>query len=330
MAFDPYEHDPERWGTSLSQSAELMLPCLDAAGVRSIVEVGAYAGDLTRVLVDWALEHGATVGAIDPSPQPDLVTLAERHAELELIRQTSLDALPEIPLPDAVVIDGDHNWWTVKEELRLIGERAPGAELPLLLFHDVCWPHGRRDDYFDVEQIPEDARHPVIGGRGGIVPGAPGIRSDGLPYSKSAEHEGGPRNGVLTAVEDFVATREDLRLAVVPVFFGFGVVWSTAAPYSDAVARLLDPFDRHPSLERLEANRVFQISERYRGQMEVHRLRQRLNRQETLLRRLLASSAFGVAEKLSGLRVRAGVAAEHGAVSRDEIRRALNGDGQDG
>ena len=35
------------------------------------------------------------------------------------------------------MIDGDHNYFTVREELRLIGERAPGAELPLLLFHDV-------------------------------------------------------------------------------------------------------------------------------------------------------------------------------------------------
>ena len=38
----------------MAQSAELMLPCLDAAGARSVVEVGAFAGDLTRVLVDWA------------------------------------------------------------------------------------------------------------------------------------------------------------------------------------------------------------------------------------------------------------------------------------
>ena len=55
-----------------------------------------------------------------------------------------------------MIIDGDHNYFTVSEELRLIGERAPGAELPLLLFHDVCWPHGRRDDYFDAELIPEE------------------------------------------------------------------------------------------------------------------------------------------------------------------------------
>src|SRR3954453_10715230 len=125
-----------------------MLPCLEAAGVRSVVEVGAFAGDLTRVLVAWAAGAGATVGAIDPSPQPGLVELAERHPELELIRETSLEALPRIPLPDAVVIDGDHNWYTVLEELRGIGDRGGGAELPLILFHDVCWPHARRDDYF--------------------------------------------------------------------------------------------------------------------------------------------------------------------------------------
>ena len=139
---------------SLAQSAEIMLPCLDAAGARSVVEVGAFAGDLTRVLVDWAAGAGARVGAVDPAPQPALVALAREHPELELIRETSLEALPRIPLPDAVVIDGDHNYYTVSEELRLIGERAPGADLPLLLFHDVCWPHARRDDYFDAERSP--------------------------------------------------------------------------------------------------------------------------------------------------------------------------------
>ena len=92
----------------MAQSAELMLPCLDAAGVRSIVEVGAFAGDLTRVLVDWAEPAGARVAAVDPSPQDGLVALARERPELELIRETSLAALPKLPeLPDAVVIDGE-------------------------------------------------------------------------------------------------------------------------------------------------------------------------------------------------------------------------------
>ena len=169
-------------------------------------------------------------------------------------------------MPDVAIIDGDHNYWTVSEELRLIGERAPGSELPLLLFHDVCWPHARRDDYFAPELIPEDYRQPIAGnGNGkGIFPGEPGLTEGGVPYPKSAAREGGPRNGVLTAVEDFVGGREGLRLVVVPQFFGLGVVWHTDAPWSDALGEILDPWDRNPVLERLEGNRVFHLAQAMR------------------------------------------------------------------
>ena len=63
MSHDPYLHDPNRWGVSMAQSAELLLPCLDAAGVRSVAEVGAFAGDLTEVLVEWAEPLGVAIGA---------------------------------------------------------------------------------------------------------------------------------------------------------------------------------------------------------------------------------------------------------------------------
>jgi Methyltransferase domain len=321
--FDPYLHDPEHWGVSLAQLSELLLPCLDAAGARRVAEVGAFAGDLTRVLVDWAAAREAEVLAIDPAPQPALVALADTYAGLELIRQTSLDALPRIPLPDAIVIDGDHNYHTVGAELALIAERAGGAELPLLLLHDVCWPHARRDDYFDASLIPEARRHPQAGERGGLVPGDPGLRPGGLPYPRSAAREGGPGNGVLTAVEEFVAGHERLRLAVVPAFFGFGVAWDASSPYAGELARLLDPYDRNPILERLEANRVEQLARRHVHATELWQARERLARQEALLRRMLESSAFAVAERLSRLRAAAGVAPSATVISRDEISRVL-------
>jgi SAM-dependent methyltransferase len=321
--FDPYLNDPERWGVSLAQMAEVMLPCLDAAGVRSIAEVGAFAGDLTRVLVAWASSVAAAVTAIDPSPQEELEALAREHPKLTLIRETSLEALPNIAMPDAIVIDGDHNYYTVSEELRLIGDRAPGSELPLLLFHDVRWPHGRRDDYYATEQIPPDARHPTAGDAGGLFPGEAGVRPGGLPYPRSAAREGGPRNGVLTAVEDFVAARESVRLVVVPAFFGFGVAWHTGKPWSEALARILDPFDRHPILERLEANRVDHLARGYSRLVEIWELQQQLTRQRALLQRMLDSSAFSVAERLSRLRAGAGIATEQSVVSKDEIRSAL-------
>ncbi len=307
----------------MAQLTELLIPCLEAAGARSVVEVGAYAGDLTRVLVDWAAPRGARVTAVDPAPRPALTRLAGERPGLELVRATSLQALPQIPLPDALIVDGDHNYFTVSEELRIVGERAAGAELPLLLFHDVCWPHGRRDDYFDAEQIPAAFRHRVAGDAGGIRPGEPGLHPRGLPYPRSAAREGGARNGVLGAVEDFVAARDDLRLAVVPAFFGFGAAWHAAAPWAQALAAILDPWDRNPLLERLERNRVHHLAEGHSRLVELWALRERQARQEELLRRMLESSAFGVAERLSRLRMRAGIASNRSVVSRHEIRRAL-------
>lgn len=326
LQFDPYLSDPAHWGFSLAQMSELVLPCLDAVGAKSVAEVGAFAGDLTRVLVDWAAGSGARVMAIDPEPQAELTQLEHDSAALELIRQTSLVALAEIPLPDAVIIDGDHNYFTVSHELAAIGERAQGADLPLLLFHDVCWPHGRRDDYFDAEQIPADERHPISGGAGGLHPADPGVRAGGLPYPRSVVREGGARNGVLTAVEDFVHARPDLRLVVVPAFFGFGAVWHPEIFGAQELSRILDPWDRNPILGRLEANRVHHLAESYRRQVELWAAQQRQARQEAVLRRLLQSSAFSVAERLSRLRVRAGVAPAQSVLAKDEIRGVLGND----
>jgi Methyltransferase domain len=320
---DPYRHDPDRWGTSLAQMAEIVLPCLDAVNARSVVEVGAFAGDFTRVLVHWAEGSGARVAAIDPSPQEGLEELNRERPELDLVRETSLAALARIELPDVVVIDGDHNYYTVSEELRVVAEREDRGTLPLLLFHDVCWPHARRDDYAAPDLIPEEYRQPTAGSAGGIFPSDPNLRPGGLPYPRSAAREGGPRNGVLTAVEDFVAARDGLRLAVVPAFFGLGAVWDTRVAWADDVARILDPLDRNPVLERLEHNRVLHLAQEQMRINELWKAQERLARQEAVLRRLLESSAFSVAERLSHLRMRAGIATEQEAVSKDAIRRTL-------
>ncbi len=131
LDFDPYANEPGHWGASLLNDAELLIACLDAVRPSSVVEVGAYAGDLTTLLLDWAAGAGARVWAIDPSPQKELVALAERREDLELVRADSLQALETIPLPAAAIIDGDHNYFTVSEELRIIARRAEDALLPL-------------------------------------------------------------------------------------------------------------------------------------------------------------------------------------------------------
>src|SRR4051812_35385466 len=100
MEIDPYANDPGRWGASMATLAEVVVALLDAAAPRTVVEVGAYAGDLTRLLLDWGSRSGARVVAVDPSPQDELERLARERADLELIRETSHRALAEMPPPD--------------------------------------------------------------------------------------------------------------------------------------------------------------------------------------------------------------------------------------
>ena len=326
---DADRHDPERWGHSLANLGEVLTGCLDACGARSVAEVGAYAGDLTRLLLDWAAGSGARVVAIEPAPHPALVELSERHPELELVRDSSHDALARSPLPDAVIIDGDHNYFTVSGELRIIGERARGGELPLLMLHDVGWPHGRRDAYWNPERVPEEHRQP-LDRRPLLVPGNQGLAEEGLLLYASAKREGGARNGVLTALEDFMETRPDLRLATVPAFFGFAIVWSRDATWAEAVAEAVEPWDRDPVLERLEANRVHHlVSSHIRDaklkragaeledlrqrsatleraladrEAELATLRARSRRQERVLAALLDSGGLRLADRFSALR----------------------------
>ncbi len=115
-----------------------------------------------------------------------------------------------------------------------------------------------------------------------------------------------------------------------PAFFGFGAVWHTRAPFSEAVAAVLDPLDRNPLLARLEENRIRHIAEEHSVRTAVWDANERLTRQQNVLARLLNSSAFAVAEQLSRLRVRVGVATAHSVISKDEIRSALSENGTAG
>ena len=187
----------------------------------------------------------------------------------------------------------------------------------------MCWPHGRRDDYFAPDLIPEDYRQPIAEAAACSPASRACARRPALP--EPAAREGGPRNGVRTAVEDFVGDREDLRLVIVPAFFGFGVVWHREAPYADELAQILDAWDRNTLLERLEGNRVLHLA---RSQVRRPRTGAEGPRRApggaaaaaARLERLRASP-----RALSRLRYRAGIATEASVVSKDEIRRALDG-----
>ncbi len=318
MKVTSYYHrtDPDEAGYSLGNFYEIWGACFDAAGVESVIEVGAERGRLTQELLKWAEPSGARVIAIEPAPVSDLIELIEEHPELEVVEETSLDALEHLPIADAVVLDGDHNYYTLINELRLIAKRA--EQLPLLVFHDVCWPLARRDQYAAPERIPAEHRHPY-GEDIKIVPGNPRTVERGLPFEWGALEEGGPRNGVVTAIEDFMAEEGGLRFAVIPLFFGCGLLWPESASWADEIAEIVEPYDRNPILERVEKARVIQLIRRHSREQEIDDRFEYSRKLQHFVTRLAASRALGPLEWASRLR-RGGKP----AFSRGELRRLLD------
>jgi len=206
-------------------------PLLTALDRGPIVEIGAATGETTSKLIELACRRNLVIHTIDPAPDFSPSELEQRFGQhFHFHRGRSHDVLGDIGLPAAAIIDGDHNWYTVHGELTLLDGLATeqNGPFPLVMLHDVEWPYARRDMYYEPEAIPEQWRKPWA--KRGFVRGEPGLAENGEGTNAqfaNALEEGGPRNGVLTAVEDFVAERtEQLELRIVRGGCGIGVLVS--------------------------------------------------------------------------------------------------------
>jgi hypothetical protein len=244
---------------SLSEFRELLFACLEAAEARTIVEIGSEEGEATRALAEFVADRGGEVWCVEPEPTMEVERLDRERENFHLVVGRSPSALEGIGPCDAWIIDGDHNYWTVARELEHGDATARDAGRPaLILLHDVAWPCARRDQYYAPDALPDEAVHPHSYDLGRVRDNDEAVRGGfrgGGSYA-IALHAGGPRNGVLTAVEDFLEGRADLRYAHVPVIFGLGVIYSAEAPYAAALADLLRSFDGSDLLDRIERNRT--------------------------------------------------------------------------
>ena len=321
---DPYANDPDRWGVSMAHTRPSS--CCRASTPPACGRSSRSAPRRRPHAACWSTGRPARRargrGHRSVAAARRSCALADERPELELIRETSLDALPALPeLPDAVIIDGDHNYFTVREELRLIGERAPGAEAAAAALprRRLAARASRRLLRRRADPRGPASRSPASAAAS--FPGEPGLRSGGLPYPRSAAREGGPRNGVLTAVEDFVA---EPRAAAARRRAGVLRLRRRLARGRAVRRRARARSSTRGTATRCSSGSRPTASTTSRGCTRPSTScgpSERRARQEALLRRMLESSAFAVAERLSRLRMRAGVATEQSVVSHDEIRR---------
>lgn len=200
-------------------------PLIATYNPKVIVEIGAANGAHTTLLLRDAEKRNAVLHSIDPDPRFPAAEWTLKHpGALVFHKALSIDTLPTIPKPDLVLIDGDHNYGTVSKELAILC--ADPASMPLILLHDVGWPYGRRDMYHDPSLMPPEDVHPNR--QCGLLPNGSGFAApgDGVnPRTFHAEKEGGPKNGVLTAVEDAITVMSPApRFILVPGFHGLGIL----------------------------------------------------------------------------------------------------------
>ena len=127
----------------------------------------------------------------------------------------------------------------------------------------------RNSEFPDIRlrNLHSSARNGILFGRNDLV------ESGGLNRRlDNARHEGGLKNGVLTAVEDFQKNFDrDLTLKLVPGFYGLGVLFDPAALPEDACGKvcellaLSENISAH--LQDLEADRIRYL-EKYAEAME--------------------------------------------------------------
>ena len=225
-----------------------------------------------------------------------------------------------------MIIDGDHNYFTVASELELIGARAAGPGMPLLLLHDVGWPLGRRDSYHAPDRIPDEHRQPLARDAF-LVPGDPGVGDRGLYYECVADRGGRPaqrrphRARGLPRGQRRAALGDRRRRSSAS-----RVVWHPKAPWAAALEAVVAPWDRNPLLERVEAKRVDHLVAEFREPAARRRPATRADyvHRYRLIGRLLPildSGAFALAEKLSAVKQR-GRPNVSRARSRGAARRA--------
>lgn len=249
---------------SMAEFSSLIMPCLEESGARDIAEIGSEFGGMSKALAQHAQAKGGSLTCIDPEPATGFADWAAKEPQVTHIGLPSLEALKSAQAADAWFVDGDHNYYTVFHELSAIDRIQRDAGRPLLAFlHDVSWPCARRDFYYAPQRVPPGWLHPHSFDHGvrlddNQVHEGRGLR--GMGAFAVALEAGGPRNGVLTAVEDFTKKADTderpLFYVHVPAVLGLGIIFDAEAEWSNALAEFLLPYHANPLIARLEENRL--------------------------------------------------------------------------
>ena len=237
----------------------LILPIIEQINAKYIVEIGSDTGINTRNILEYCVNNEAYMTAIDPIPQFDVEDFKAKYGDkFEIYNELSLSRLPLLEDYDVILIDGDHNWYTVYNELKIIEKKFKGKNFPIIFLHDVGWPYARRDLYYNPKNIPEKYRQPYK--KFGMYPGQTSLKTEGglNNHLYNSIYENNLKNGVLTALEDFI-NESDLKLSfeIIHAFHGIGILY----PKNSEIENIIKNVDLIKELEKERINIIISYNE---------------------------------------------------------------------
>ena len=126
---------------------------------------------------------------------------------IQSINYNPLDALLSLKNYDAIFIDDDANWYTVYNELNTI--KNTNDSFPLVFICNNKFPNKRRDSYINPNTIPEEYRQEYTNNLMICYKNEKIKIKDGFYH---ALNENTPKNGVFTAIEDFLSKNNHIGI----------------------------------------------------------------------------------------------------------------------
>ncbi len=244
---------------SLTEFSSILCPLIEELAPKSVLEIGSETGVFTDWLQAYCDNNGAKLTTVEPCPTDELVRRAERKENFLLAVDLSLHFMKTNDFEaDLALIDGDHNYFTVSNELKLLHESWKRHSTDGVAFlHDVGWPCARRDFYYAPKTIPKEHCWDHTYQQGVTLqkksPIAGGLRGEG--NFAVAIREGGKRNGVLTAVEDFLKRNDRYAYYQIDAVLGLGAIATKGSDSAAKVERAFAPYN-NDLIRKLEKNRL--------------------------------------------------------------------------
>ena len=187
-------------------SLDIIPIILNRFKVKNIVISGLGEESTVNQILNYCDSNDASYVAID----------SKNTFEKEFIQDYTLNVLPNLGGYGAIFLNDDPNWYTVYNELNIIREN--NDEFPLVFICHNVFPHKRRDSYINPDIVPTEFRK---------------------EYSKKFKYgdvfiidefyhaidENTLKNGVLTAIEDFIGENKSIGIMNIKLLNGITILY---------------------------------------------------------------------------------------------------------